>query len=117
MAHNPNQVYYKQYAGINFRPGPLTTGQLNLNSTPKAKAPIAEVYTGVPKDLLAVAPYGDDHANRNWFRRTFGRYPNFAGPRALSFIRAQAEVFNANFGRYPHERAAIALGAAASAAA
>ena len=110
---NPNQVYYKPDAGINFRPGPLTTGQ--LNSTPKAKAPVAEVYTGVPLDLLAVAPYGDDHDNRNWYRRTFGRYPNFTGPRVLSFIRAQAETFKANFGRYPNERAAVALGAEAQA--
>ena len=114
MSHNPNQVYYKPDAGINFRPGPLTTGQ--LNSTPKAKAPVT-VYTGVPKDLIAVAPYGDDHANRNWYRRPFGRYPNSTGPRALSILRAQAETFRANYGRYPNERAAIALGANAEAAA
>jgi len=113
MRTNPNQVYYKPNAQVNFRKGDLYQQGPSKNH-PK---PVAEVYTGVPLDLLAVAPYGDDHANRNWYRRTFGRYPNFTGPRALSFIRAQAEVFNANFGRYPHERAAIALGANAEAVA
>ena len=110
---NPTQCYYKPDAQVNFR-----TGDLYQQGPNKGHAkPDPNVTNGVPKDLLAVAPYGDDHANRNWYRRTFGRYPNFTGPRALSIIRAQAETFRANFGRYPHERAAVAMGANAEAVA